>query len=112
MKGTETMRRKSRAFGTDNVLRDLGFADAGELSAKTILAMKLNAILAERGLIQMKETEVLCMPQAKVSAIRIYKVSGISLERLMQALVVLGQNISIVVRPKAGQTVARIDVAA
>ena len=37
------MTRKLRTRGTDNVLVDLGFDDAEELSVKAMLAMKLNA---------------------------------------------------------------------
>jgi predicted XRE-type DNA-binding protein len=106
------MRRKNTASGTENVLHDLGFPDAGELSAKAMLAMKLNAILDDRGLSQMSAAELLGITQPKISAIRNYKLQGISLERLMQALTVLGQNIRIVVQPTKGRSAARIDVAA
>ena len=44
------MARKLRTRGTDNVLVDLGFDDAEELSVKAVLAMKLNALLEARGL--------------------------------------------------------------
>lgn len=36
------MRRKSGSKGTDNVLADLGFEDAEDLTAKALLAVKLN----------------------------------------------------------------------
>jgi hypothetical protein len=52
------------------------------------------------------------MPQPKVSAIRNYKLRGISLERLMQALTALGQHVEIVVTASTRKTPARIDVAA
>jgi hypothetical protein len=39
------MTRKQRTRGTDNVLVDLRFDDAEELSVKAMLAMKLNALL-------------------------------------------------------------------
>jgi predicted XRE-type DNA-binding protein len=106
------MNRKSKDRGTDNVLADLGFPDAGELTAKTILAKKINDILAGRGLTQTEAAALLGMPQPKVSAIRNYKLQGISLERLMQALTSLGQRVEIVVSPANKRTAARIDVAA
>jgi predicted XRE-type DNA-binding protein len=40
------------------------------------------------------------MPQPKVSAIRNYRLNGISLERLIAALVALDQSITITVRAK------------
>jgi predicted XRE-type DNA-binding protein len=106
------MARTAKLRGTDNVLADLGFADAEELSAKAILAKKINDILAGRGLTQSEAAELLGMPQPKVSAIRNYKLRGISLERLMQALTALGQHVEIVVTPSSRRSPARIDVAA
>lgn len=51
-----SMARKAHraASAAENVLFDLGFPDADELSAKTMLAMKLNAILDLRVLTQMQ----------------------------------------------------------
>ena len=106
------MIQKAKDRGTSNVLADLGFPDAEELTAKAILAKKINEILEDRGLTQIDAAELLGIPQPKVSAIRNYKLQGISLERLMQALTSLGQHVQIVVRPANGRTAARIDVAA
>lgn len=106
------MTGKKKVRGVDNVLADLGFPDAEELTAKTILAKKINDILDRRGLAQTAAAELIAMPQPKVSAVRNYKLQGISLERLMQALTALGQNVEIVVRPARRRASARIDVAA
>jgi predicted XRE-type DNA-binding protein len=106
------MRRKLRTRGTDNVLVDLGFDDAEELSAKAMLAMKLNALLEAQGLTQARASKILGMPQPKISAIRNYKLRGISLERLMQALVSLDQSVEIIVRPARRAHGAGITVAA
>ena len=106
------MTRKLRTRGTDNVLVDLGFDDAEELTVKAMLAMKLNALLETQGLTQARASKILGMPQPKISAIRNYKLRGISLERLMQALTLLGQHVRIVVSPSKGRSMARIDVAA
>ena len=64
------MARKAKALGTENVLADLGFLDAEELTAKTILAKKINDILGARGVTQFAAAELLAMPQPKISAIR------------------------------------------
>jgi predicted XRE-type DNA-binding protein len=106
------MARKLRRGGVDNVLVDLGLRDAEELSAKAMLAMKLNALLDAQGLTQASASKLLGMPQPKISAIRNYHLRGVSLERLMQALTVLGQHVQIVVTPSNGRSTARIDVAA
>ena len=106
------MTRKTKDRGTDNVLADLGFPDAQELTAKAILAKKINDIIVSRGLTQSDAAELLGMPQPKVSAVRNYKLRGISLERLMQALTALGQHVEIVVSPSDKNMPACIDVAA
>jgi len=65
----------------------------------------LNALLDAQRLIQAKASKILGMPQPKISAIRNYKLRGVSLERLMQALTVLGQHVQIVVSPVQGMIV-------
>jgi predicted XRE-type DNA-binding protein len=106
------MARKAAQRGTDNVLTDLGFPDAEELTAKTLLAKKINDLLNARGVSQAQAAAVLGMPQPKVSAVRNYKLRGISLERLMLALTTLGQRVEIVVRPSNKRAPAQIRVAA
>ena len=106
------MRRKDNPQGTENVLMDLGFDNAEELSAKAALALKLNELIDKRGLSQTEAAHITGMTQPKVSQVRRYRLQNISLERLMQALVSLDQHIEIVVLP-ARRTHARgITVAA
>lgn len=106
------MKRKSHPQGIDNVLADLGFDDAEELSAKAILAVKLNELIDRRGLSQTEAARIIGMTQPKVSQVRRYKLKNISLERLMQALVSLDQHVEIVVRPARRAHAAGITVAA
>ena len=106
------MPRKDIDPGTDNVLADLGFDDAEELSAKTVLAVKLNTLIAQRGLSQTEAADIIGMTQPKVSQVRRYKLQNISLERLMQALVSLDQQVEISVRPARPAHAAGITVAA
>ena len=96
------MTYKDHPQGTDNVLADLGFDDAKELSAKATLAVKLNELIDKRGLSQTEAARITGMTQPKVSQVRRYKLQNISLERLMQALVSLDQHVEIVVRPAQG----------
>lgn len=76
------------------------------------MASKLNELLDANGLSQSAAAHLLGMPQPKVSAIRNYKLRGISLERLMQALLALNQQVEIVVKPsgKAGSRSIRVAV--
>ena len=106
------MKRGSRSQGTDNVLHDLGFDDAEELSAKAVLAFKLNELIGQRGLGQTEAAAITGMTQPKVSQVRRYKLQNISLERLMHALVSLDQRVEIVVQPARRTRAAGISVAA
>jgi predicted XRE-type DNA-binding protein len=98
--------------GTDNVLMDLGFDDAEELTAKANLAVKFNALVAQRGLTQTAAAAITGMTQPKVSQVGQYKLQNISLERLMQALVSLDQRVEITVMPARRRQTAGISVAA
>ena len=101
------MTRKDHPQGTDNVLADLGLDDAEEL-----LAVKLNELIDKRSLSQTEVAHITGMTQPKVSQVRRYKLQNISLERLMQALVSLDQQVQIVVRPARRAHAAGITVAA
>jgi predicted XRE-type DNA-binding protein len=79
-------------------------------SPKHRLASKVNHLLDEQRLSQLAAAERLGIPQSKVSAIRNYKLHGISLERLMDALIALDQRVTIVVRPRAAQPKEHISV--
>lgn len=106
------MSSKTNPQGTDNVLVDLGFGDAEELSAKAALALKLNDLIDQRGLSQTEAAAITGMTQPKVSQVRRYKLQNISLERLMQALVSLGQHVEIVVQAARRAHAPGITVAA
>lgn len=105
------MSRKKSPQGTDNVLSDLGFDDAEELSAKTILAIKLNDLIDQRDLSQTQTASITGMTQPKISQVRRYQLQNISLERLMQALVSFDQQVEIVVRAARRTHVPGITVA-
>lgn len=106
-------RRETVTRGTGNVFADLGFPDAAERQAKLRLAYALNQILAERKLSQAAAARVLGVTQPKVSALRHYKLAGFSVERLMNLLTAVDQDVEIVIRPKSrSRKVGRISVVA
>jgi predicted XRE-type DNA-binding protein len=72
------MGRTSTHRGIENVLFDIGLPDAEELSAKVILAKKINDIFGRRALTQTAAADFPGIPQPKISAIRHYKIRGIS----------------------------------
>jgi len=71
------------------------------MAAKMELAKRINGLLDNFSLSQLEAARRLGMPQSKISAIKNYKLHGISLERLMQALISLDQRIEIIVTPNA-----------
>ena len=87
--------------GSTNVFEDLGYPDAVERQAKLRLAYALNQVVEHRGLTQSAAATLLGLSQPKVSALRNYKLAGFSVERLMNLLTALDQDIEIVIRRKA-----------
>ena len=108
-----TESREPITRGSRNVFADLGFPDAAERQAKLRLACALNELLDERKLPQAEAAKVLGISQPKVSALRNYKLAGFSVERLMNLLTALDQDVEIVIRrrPRSRKT-ARISVVA
>ena len=99
--------------GTKNVFADLGYPDAAERHAKLRLAYALNQVLEQRELTQTAAATVLGLTQPKVSALRHYKLSGFSVERLMTLLTILDQDVEIVIKKKPrSRSVARISIVA
>jgi predicted XRE-type DNA-binding protein len=86
--------------GSTNVFEALGYPDATERQAKLRLAYALNQVLEGRELSQADAAEVLGITQPKVSALRHYKLAGFSVERLMNLLTALDQDVEIVIRQK------------
>ena len=99
--------------GSTNVFEDLGYPDAPERQAKLRLAYALNKVLETRELSQGDAAKVLGVTQPKVSALRHYKLAGFSVERLMNLLTALDQDIEIVIRRKPrSRKAGRISVVA
>jgi predicted XRE-type DNA-binding protein len=86
--------------GSTNVFEDLGYPDATERQAKLRLAYALNQLLEGRELSQADAAKALRITQPKVSALRHYKLAGFSVERLMNLLTALDQDVDIVIRQK------------
>src|SRR5213083_816053 len=99
--------------GSTNVFEDLGYSDAPQRQAKLRLAYALNQVLEGRKLSQAEAANVLGLTQPKISALRNYKLAGFSVERLMNLLTALDQDVEIVVKRKPrSRRAARIKVVA
>lgn len=86
--------------GTSNVFADLGRPDAGERQTKTRLAMAVNEIIADRKLRQADAAHLLGIPQPRVSALKNFKLNEFSVEKLMEFLTALDQDVEIMIRPR------------
>ncbi len=96
-----------------NVFADLRLPDAEEKRTKVRLAVALNQIIEVQQLSQAAAARRLKINQPKVSALLNYRLEGFSVERLMNFLTALDQDVEIVIRrkPKSGKA-ARILVSA
>ena len=113
MGGQSVQRTASVTRGTGNVFADLGFTDAAERQAKLRLAYALNQVLEARKLSQANAAKVLGVTQPRVSALLHYKLPGFSVERLMNLLTTVDQDVEIVIRRKpSSRTAGRIRVVA
>ena len=62
--------------GSGNVFEDLGFADAGERRLKVQLAMRVNELIEDRGITQVKAAKLFVVPQPHVSEWRTTSSAG------------------------------------
>jgi predicted XRE-type DNA-binding protein len=95
-----------------NVFADMGLPDAVELDTKARLGAAINLIVERKRLTQVEIATALAVNQPKVSALLHFKLEGFSVERLMNFLVALGQDVEIVVKDKPRSRAARIAVKA
>ncbi|MGH9523060.1 MAG: helix-turn-helix domain-containing protein, partial [Terriglobales bacterium] len=86
------------------VFADLGIPNAEEEQTKVQLAFVLNRILAKLGGTQHELAKRLHTDQPKISALRNYRLDGLSVERLMGFLTALAYDVDIKIkRSKGGQ---------
>lgn len=89
-------RRASRRIrieaSSGNIFADLGLPDAAELDTKARLAVKINRLIANQRLNQVTAAARLQVVQAKISALKNYRLDGFSVERLMSFLPALVQR--------------------
>jgi predicted XRE-type DNA-binding protein len=86
--------------GSGNVFADLGLPNAEERKTKAGLAYQIGSIIADRGLTQAQAGAILGIEQPHVSNLVRGRLSGFSVERLMEFLTALGHDVEIIVRPK------------
>ena len=82
-----------------NVFADLGLPHPEQELLKARLTLQIYRIIKERGITQAQAGEILGLKQPNVSALMRNRAGTFSVERLMDFLTALGQDVEITVRP-------------
>ena len=85
--------------GTGNVFADLGFANPEREQLKARLTLEIYRLIKKRDLTQAEAGLLLGIKQPHVSSLMRGRSGTFSVERLMDFLTALGQDVEITVRP-------------
>ena len=85
--------------GGVNVFADLGLPHPEQELLKAKLSLQIYRLIKQRGLKQAEAGKILGIRQPHVSALMRNRAGAFSVERLMQFLTALGQDVEIAVRP-------------
>ena len=100
MKKSRTIRAEE---GSGNVFADLDLPHAEQELLKARLTLQIHKIIKARGLTQAEAGEILGIRQPHVSTLMRNRAGVFSVERLMEFLTELGQDVEITVRPTRKQ---------
>jgi len=94
-------RRKTITFekSSGNVFADLGLAHPEREQLKAHLTLQIFRIIKNRGITQVEAGALLGIKQPHVSALMRNRSGNFSVERLMDFLIDLGQDVEITVKP-------------
>jgi predicted XRE-type DNA-binding protein len=96
---TRTKKPVASERSSGNVFADLGLPHPQQELLKARLTLQIYRLIKERGLTQAQAGEILGIQQPRVSALMRNRASAFSIERLMDFLTALGQDVEITVRP-------------
>ena len=96
MKNNKKIRVKE---GTGNVFRDLGFPNPQREQLKARLTLQIYRLIKDRELTQAEAGQILGIKQPHVSGLMRGQSGNFSVERLMNFLTALDQDVEITVRP-------------
>jgi len=85
--------------GSGNIFADLGVPHPEQELLKARLTLQIYHLIKQRGLTQAQAGEILGIKQPHVSALMRNRAGTFSVERLMDFLTALGQDVQISVRP-------------
>jgi predicted XRE-type DNA-binding protein len=96
-RGTSKSLRMERSGG--NVFADLGVPHSEQELLKAKLTLQIYRLIKERGVTQTDAGKILGIKQPHVSSLMRNRAGNFSVERLMEFLTSLGQDVEISVRP-------------
>ena len=93
-----------------NIFADLGFPNPEREEIKARLTLQIYRLIKQRGLTQAAAGEILGIKQPHVSGLMRGQSGTYSVERLMEFLTALGQDVEITVRPTRKKDHGRLSV--
>jgi predicted XRE-type DNA-binding protein len=102
-KSNGTIKRVRVENSSGNVFADLGLPHPEHELLKAKLTLQIYRLIKERGITQTEAGKILGIRQPHVSALMRNRAGNFSVERLMEFLTALGQDVEISVRPAKGQ---------
>jgi predicted XRE-type DNA-binding protein len=95
----KTRYRAKAERSSGNVFRDLGLPNPERELLKARLTLRIFRLIKARGITQAEAGKILGIQQPNVSALMRNRSGSFSVERLMDFLTALGQDVEITVRP-------------
>lgn len=93
-----------------NVFADLGLPDPEERRRKAVLASRIGRTIHNRGLSQSAAAKLARIAQPDLSKIVRGQLSGFSLEKLLDVLAALGNDVELVVRERRDHSAGKVFV--
>lgn len=90
--------RKPKASAPDNIFAELGQPNAEERALKGTLISRIRAVITDRKLTRVRASQIMSIPQPKVSELISGTAPGFGTERLIRLLNTLGVSVSISLR--------------
>lgn len=89
-----------------NIFEDLGLSEPQDRLAKADVAIRIEEMIAQRGLTQTQAARCMGLTQPQVSNIVRGRLTGFTLDRLFLCLNALGQDVEIRIRARSGAVAA------
>lgn len=97
-------------IGSGSIYADLGYKNYEEMETKSNLVIEIGKAIKKKRLTQTQAAKILGISQPKLSELLSGRFRGYSVERLIQFLNELGQDVDIVIKAKPRNRKARVHV--